>query len=218
MNCTWSAGRDAPGDTQYFLYWQNSGEEEEKQCELYVKDENGRHIGCEFQNVTVKDDTITYFIVNGSSKDSLIQFYDEYIKLYNIEKFMPPLNITANCDGNQKGCLIHWQQPKISRSGKDDCFKYEVVIKNKVRGFFLSIFNINIPLPRHICNRHLSLLHYLFQNFNSKKRYRVKVRAAGSDFCLVNTGWGEWSAPLDFGENENQFFGLVFRTYFLFTS
>ncbi|KAK0681977.1 CSF2R factor, partial [Pygoscelis papua] len=24
MNCTWRAGRDAPGDTQYFLYWKNS--------------------------------------------------------------------------------------------------------------------------------------------------------------------------------------------------
>ncbi|NWH72629.1 CSF2R factor, partial [Piaya cayana] len=24
MNCTWQAGRGAPGDAQYFLYWQNS--------------------------------------------------------------------------------------------------------------------------------------------------------------------------------------------------
>lgn len=24
MNCTWQAGRNAPGDTQYFLYWKNS--------------------------------------------------------------------------------------------------------------------------------------------------------------------------------------------------
>ncbi|NWU77287.1 CSF2R factor, partial [Onychorhynchus coronatus] len=24
MNCTWQAGRGAPADTQYFLYWQNS--------------------------------------------------------------------------------------------------------------------------------------------------------------------------------------------------
>ncbi|NXK89076.1 CSF2R factor, partial [Formicarius rufipectus] len=24
MNCTWQAGKDAPADTQYFLYWQNS--------------------------------------------------------------------------------------------------------------------------------------------------------------------------------------------------
>ncbi|NWX98888.1 CSF2R factor, partial [Nothoprocta ornata] len=131
MNCTWCVGRDAPGDTQYFLYWQKSREEEEKQCEFYIKDENGRHIGCHFQNVIMSNDTITYFIVNGSSKDSLIRFYDEYISLYKIEKFMPPLNVTANCDGKQKGCLIQWQQPKRSRVGKDYCFQYEVNIKYK---------------------------------------------------------------------------------------
>ncbi|KAM8821121.1 granulocyte-macrophage colony-stimulating factor receptor subunit alpha-like [Eudromia elegans] len=84
MNCTWSVGRDAPGDTQYFLYWENSREEEENQCELYVKDKNGRHIGCQFQNVTITDNKITYFIVNGSSKVSPIRFYDEYISLYKI--------------------------------------------------------------------------------------------------------------------------------------
>ncbi|NXK57280.1 CSF2R factor, partial [Chauna torquata] len=83
MNCTWQAGRDAPGDAQYFLYWQNSRDDDETECELYIKDENDRHTGCRFQNVMIKDKT-SYFLVNGSSKDSLIQFYDEYIKLYKI--------------------------------------------------------------------------------------------------------------------------------------
>ncbi|NXE54799.1 CSF2R factor, partial [Casuarius casuarius] len=190
MNCTWHEGRDAPGDTQYFLYWQNSREEEEKECELYVKDENGRHMGCHFQNVTIKD-TVTYFVVNGSSKDSLIQFYDEYIDLYTIEKLPPPLNVTANCGGIQKDCIIQWQRPQISHSSKDRCFIYEVDIKHKER-------NKN----------------YTFQNFHKKKRYLLKIRAAGNG-CLVNTAWGEWSAPVKFGKNENQFFGLVFPTYFL---
>ncbi|NXQ92684.1 CSF2R factor, partial [Nyctibius grandis] len=83
MNCTWQAGRDAPGDTQYFLYWQNSRDDEETECELYIKDENGRNTGCRFQNVKIKTGK-AYFLVNGSSKDSLIQFYDEYIQLYRI--------------------------------------------------------------------------------------------------------------------------------------
>ncbi|NXA36071.1 CSF2R factor, partial [Eudromia elegans] len=131
MNCTWSVGRDAPGDTQYFLYWENSREEEENQCELYVKDKNGRHIGCQFQNVTITDNKITYFIVNGSSKVSPIRFYDEYISLYKIGKFMPPLNITANCDRYQTGCLIQWQKPETSRALDDDCFQYEVIIQYK---------------------------------------------------------------------------------------
>ncbi|NWX25053.1 CSF2R factor, partial [Aegotheles bennettii] len=83
MNCTWKAGRDAPGDTQYFLYWQNLRYDDAVECELYIKDENGRNTGCRFQNVKIEKQT-SYFLVNGTSKDSLIQFYDEYIELYKI--------------------------------------------------------------------------------------------------------------------------------------
>mgnify|MGYP001852215758 CR=1 FL=1 len=51
------------------------------ECELYIKDENGRHVGCTFKNVKIEK---SYFLVNGSSKNSLIQFYDTYIQLYKI--------------------------------------------------------------------------------------------------------------------------------------
>ncbi|NWI71388.1 CSF2R factor, partial [Todus mexicanus] len=78
MNCTWQAGRNAPGDTQYFLYWQHLRSNNAMECELYIKDENGKNVGCRFQNVSIGNEK-AYFLVNGSSKDSLIQFYDEYI-------------------------------------------------------------------------------------------------------------------------------------------
>uniref|UniRef100_G1NPG9 Uncharacterized protein n=1 Tax=Meleagris gallopavo TaxID=9103 RepID=G1NPG9_MELGA len=81
MNCTWQAGRNAPGDTQYFLYWQNSRDDDVMECELYIEDENGRHVGCRFKNVKIEK---SYFLVNGSSKNSLIQFYDTDIDLYTI--------------------------------------------------------------------------------------------------------------------------------------
>lgn len=55
------------------------------ECELYMKDENRRNMGCVFQNVSMGTEK-AYFLVNGSSKDSLIQFYDEYIDLYEIGK------------------------------------------------------------------------------------------------------------------------------------
>ncbi|NXI60872.1 CSF2R factor, partial [Chloroceryle aenea] len=74
MNCTWQAGRGAPGDTQYFLYWKNLIDKDAVECELYIKDENGRNTGCRFQNVIIGNEE-SYFLVNGSSKDSPIQFY-----------------------------------------------------------------------------------------------------------------------------------------------
>ncbi|KFP89452.1 Granulocyte-macrophage colony-stimulating factor receptor subunit alpha, partial [Apaloderma vittatum] len=130
MNCTWQAGKNAPGDTQYFLYWQNSRDDKEMECELYFKDENGRNIGCRFQNVTINSEK-AYFLVNGSSKDSLIQFHDEYIQLYKIEILTPPLNVTANCAGDSAGCVITWQPPLTSHVENIRCFQYEISIQNK---------------------------------------------------------------------------------------
>ncbi|NXJ15099.1 CSF2R factor, partial [Odontophorus gujanensis] len=128
MNCTWQAGRNVPRDTQYFLYWQNSEGDDTMECELYIRDEDGRHMGCRFKNVKIEK---AYFLVNGSSKNSLIQFYDEYIELYTIEKLTPPSNVTVNCDKTLDSCIIQWQRPQINHSNKDKCFKYEVQIASK---------------------------------------------------------------------------------------
>lgn len=56
---------------------------------------------------------------------------------------MPPSNITVNCDEIKSDCIIKWQPPQISHSNKDKCFKYEIIIKYKVRGISSSLFNIN---------------------------------------------------------------------------
>ncbi|NXT27412.1 CSF2R factor, partial [Syrrhaptes paradoxus] len=199
MNCTWQAGRDAPRDTQYFLYWQNSRDDNMTECEFYVKDENGRNTGCRFQNVRIEAEK-AYFLVNGSSRGSLIQFYDEYIQLYKIEKLMPPLNITVNCDEIKNDCIIQWQRPQISHSNKDKCFKYEINIKYKVRGISSPTFNINTYEGG---NSHT------FQRHNTRKKYLLKMRTAGSA-CLVSPAWGEWSTPAVFGKKENPCLGLLF--------
>ncbi|NXF53071.1 CSF2R factor, partial [Oceanites oceanicus] len=130
MNCTWQAGRDAPGDTQYFLYWQNSRYDDAMECEHYIKDENGRNTGCRFQNVKIESEK-AYFLVNGSSKDSRIQFYDEYIQLYKTEILTPPLNVTANCTRDPAGCIITWQPPLTNHVESVKCFQYEISIQNK---------------------------------------------------------------------------------------
>ncbi|XP_054128294.1 granulocyte-macrophage colony-stimulating factor receptor subunit alpha-like [Melozone crissalis] len=196
MNCTWQAGRDAPADTQYFLYWQQSRDEEEMECELYIKDENFRNVGCIFQNVSIGIEK-AYFLVNGSSNNSLIQFYDEYIDLYKIEKLMPPSNITVTCDEIKNDCIIQWQRPQISHSSKDMCFKYEINIKYKDNPKGKSIYtsiqeggNSNI-----------------FLRSNTRKKYVLKMRAAGS-VCFVSPAWGEWSAPVDFGNEEIMSFSV----------
>ncbi|NWR66832.1 CSF2R factor, partial [Bucorvus abyssinicus] len=191
MNCTWRAGQDAPEDTQYFLYWKNSIYDNAMECELYIKDEHGRNTGCRFQNVTITPEK-SYFLVNGSSKDSLIQFYDEYIQLYKIEKLMPPSNITVSCDEIKNYCIIQWQRPQISHSKPDNCFKYEINIQYKVRVISSPTLNINT---------YEGWNSFTFQRPNMRKKYLFKMRATGRA-CLVSPAWGEWSAPVEFGKSK----------------
>ncbi|XP_064293751.1 granulocyte-macrophage colony-stimulating factor receptor subunit alpha-like isoform X1 [Phalacrocorax carbo] len=190
MNCTWQAGRNAPADTQYFLYWKNLRGDNEVECELYIKDENGRNTGCRFQNVRIGDEE-AYFLVNGSSNGSVIQFYDKYIQLYKIEKLMPPSNITVNCDEIKTDCIIQWQRPQISHSNKDKCFKYDIYInyKDNAEG------KAKYTSTQEGGNSHT------FRRSNTRKRYLLKMRTAGST-CLMSSAWGEWSAPVEFGNEE----------------
>ncbi|NXC48982.1 CSF2R factor, partial [Penelope pileata] len=192
MNCTWQAGRNAPGDTQYFLYWQNSRDDDVMECELYIKDENGRHMGCRFKNVMIGNKK-AYFVVNGSSEDSLIQFYDEYIELYEVEKLMPPSNVTVNCDSTSNNCTIKWRRPQISHFNVDKCFKYEVKITSKV----------NLTVRTKLMEDFIFLpgdLKYEFKSYSVKIKYVLKIRARGKKTCFVSRNWGEWSEPVEFGK------------------
>ncbi|XP_032038068.1 LOW QUALITY PROTEIN: granulocyte-macrophage colony-stimulating factor receptor subunit alpha-like [Aythya fuligula] len=193
MNCTWQAGRNAPGDTQYFLYWKNSSDENESGCELYIEGENGMHTGCRFQNVMIEGKT-AYFLVYGISNDSQIQFYDEYITLYNIERFTPPLNVSVNCTIDPAGCTITWQKPRTSYEKPEHCFEYEINIQNKDEP------QEDKKDPPVTVNANK----YEFKNYNVKKKYILKIRARGRN-CPVNRSWGEWSEPIEFGEEKDYF-------------
>ncbi|XP_009928201.1 granulocyte-macrophage colony-stimulating factor receptor subunit alpha [Haliaeetus albicilla] len=200
MNCTWQPGRDAPGDTQYFLYWQNSRNtyDDAMECELYIKDENGRNTGCMFQNVRIEPEK-AYFLVSGSSKDALIQLYDEYIQLYKIEILTPPLNVTVNCTRDSVGCIITWQPPLTSHMKDTDCFQYQISIRNK---------DDPKEAKKDDHSEEVRIDSYEFQNYNEKKKYILKIRARGK-YCSVSSNWGEWSEPIEFGQGKDYFIFVI---------
>lgn len=165
------------------------------ECELYIKDENCRNTGCIFQNVSIGTEK-AYFLVNGSSKDSLIQFYDEYIDLYKIEILTAPLNVTAHCTRDSAGCIITWHPPLTSHVEKAKCFQYEISIQNK-----------DEPKEEKRLS-HVRNDRYEFQNYNEKKRYILKIRAGGAN-CLVSSNWGEWSEPIEFGQGNDYFIFVI---------
>ncbi|XP_065267196.1 granulocyte-macrophage colony-stimulating factor receptor subunit alpha-like isoform X2 [Emys orbicularis] len=195
MNCTWTAGRNAPEDTRYFLFFQYSKEEDEQECPHYIRDALGRPIACSFQDVTDIKERV-YFLVNGSSNESEIQFYDVYITLYEIEKLTPPLNITVNCSEDQGVCIVRWKQPQLShvKSDADQCFEYQIDIRNKKTNANPKESSSELPTIKRTS--------YTFQNYNVKKKYTLQIRAKGGA-CRISQNWGEWSEPIEFGNPDD---------------
>ncbi|KAK2491961.1 hypothetical protein MC885_006306 [Smutsia gigantea] len=84
MNCTWAKGRAAPDDVQYFLYIRDSRRKIERECPHYVKDLR-IHVGCHLKDLsglTFRN----YFLVNGTSQRTGIQFFDSILSLKAIEQ------------------------------------------------------------------------------------------------------------------------------------
>ncbi|XP_066427660.1 granulocyte-macrophage colony-stimulating factor receptor subunit alpha-like [Molothrus aeneus] len=194
MNCTWHVGRTATEDTQYFLYWGPLKNENVTECQNYIKDTCGRHIGCRFQNVTIKNN-IPYFLVNGSRSGQSIQSFEKRLMLYEIEKLTPPLNVTVNCTEASRRCSIWWQPPRTSHVENMSCFKYEIVIENKA----------DAEKNTKTASKITAIIEndsYLYESFSSEKRYSVKIRATDAGFCRVSSNWGEWSTPVEFGTQQ----------------
>ncbi|XP_014377103.2 granulocyte-macrophage colony-stimulating factor receptor subunit alpha-like [Alligator sinensis] len=188
MNCTWNAGRNAPKDTQYFLYQQFSKSKDEIECQHYIKDAHGRHTGCIFQQVDKHSEV--YFLVNGSSTESEIQFYDEYVEPYKTEILPPPLNITVKCVEDPPRCIVQWKEPFKHNS----CLEYEINIQSKGNEVDPNKGSKDPPI---IVDQET----YTFENFNVKKKYLLQIRAH-SNACLLSEKWGEWSKPVEFGSEE----------------
>ncbi|XP_048715559.2 LOW QUALITY PROTEIN: granulocyte-macrophage colony-stimulating factor receptor subunit alpha [Caretta caretta] len=191
MNCTWKAGRNAPEDTKYFLFLKYP-KEDEQECPHYIRDALGRHIACSFQDVKDIKEKV-YFLVYGSSNELEIQFYDEYIDLYKIEKLTPPSNITVNCSEEQLQCTVQWKQPHLSHleGNTAECFEYQIEIRN----------NAN-PEESSTESHTVTRRSYTFQNYNGKKKYNLQIRAKG-DTCRISENWGEWSEPIEFGNPDD---------------
>ncbi|XP_011856017.1 PREDICTED: granulocyte-macrophage colony-stimulating factor receptor subunit alpha, partial [Mandrillus leucophaeus] len=105
MNCTWARGPTAPRDVQYFLYIQNSKRRREIQCPYYIED-SGTHVGCHLGNLSGLTSR-NYFLVNGTSQEIGIQFFDSLLDTKKIVPYSQPL---------QSPTYDPWRNPTVSYS------------------------------------------------------------------------------------------------------
>ncbi|XP_058391338.1 granulocyte-macrophage colony-stimulating factor receptor subunit alpha isoform X1 [Diceros bicornis minor] len=186
MNCTWAKGQAAPDDVQYFLYIQDSKRRGERECPHYVKD-SGTHVGCHLKDLSGLS-TYTYFLVNGTSQGTGIQFFDSILSLKKIERYSPPSNITVHCNGSH--CLIRWGKPRSRRPASDRDFQYQLDIQ-RPSGTRHSEYQ-PIEVPGDSENK------YNFPSPEPRAKHTVKIRTADAR----DPQWSAWSQPVEFGSEE----------------
>ncbi|KAB1252772.1 Granulocyte-macrophage colony-stimulating factor receptor subunit alpha [Camelus dromedarius] len=176
MNCTWAKGHAAPDDVQYFLYIRNSTRKGERECPHYLTDA-GTNVGCHLQDLSGLT-SYNYFLVNGTSRETGIQFFDSILLLKEIERYSPPHNITVNC--NESHCLVRWEKPRTRKNWSNREFQYQLDIWRQivVSGDSENRYNFPSPEPRGT--------------------QMVKIRTADAR----RAHWGDWSQPVQFGSEE----------------
>ncbi|XP_063491225.1 granulocyte-macrophage colony-stimulating factor receptor subunit alpha-like isoform X2 [Symphalangus syndactylus] len=186
MNCSWARGPTAPRDVQYFLYIQNLKRKREIRCPYYIQDA-GTHVGCHLDNLSGLTSR-NYFLVNGTSREIGIQFFDSLLDTKKIERFNPPGNVTVRC--NTTHCLIRWKQPRTYQKLSYLDFQYQLAVhrKNAQPGTENLLINVSGDLE----NR------YNFPSSEPRVKHSVKIRAA--DVRILN--WSSWSEATEFGSDD----------------
>uniref|UniRef100_A0A8C0W6H8 Fibronectin type-III domain-containing protein n=2 Tax=Castor canadensis TaxID=51338 RepID=A0A8C0W6H8_CASCN len=185
LRCTWLAGKDAPEDTQYFLYYRYGSQTEE--CQAYSKDALNRNTACWFPRTFIKSKGHEWLVVhiNGSSKHAAIQPYDQLFVPYTIDQANPPMNVTAELEGTR--LYIHWEKPVSPFPTQ--CFDYEVKIYNAMNGYF--------QVEKVSTNKFISTI-------DDVSNYSIQVKAAVNFGCRENGLWSEWSQPIYVGKDEQK--------------
>ncbi|ELK09013.1 Interleukin-3 receptor subunit alpha [Pteropus alecto] len=109
------------------------GHDDEVECPHYLVDSKGTRVGCHFDKLAEPKRTDNYFfLVNGTSKQTAIQFVDfTPFKAVQMEKYNPPANITIRYNGSCH--LIRWDNPETRFEMPSHMLCYELDIQRQAR-------------------------------------------------------------------------------------
>ncbi|KAL1790035.1 interleukin-5 receptor subunit alpha [Sigmodon hispidus] len=183
LRCTWLVGKDAPEDTQYFLYYRFGAWTEG--CHEYSRDALNRNTACWFPRTIINSKRFEQLAVhvNGSSKHAEIKPFEQLFTLHAIEQVNPPMNVTVKIE--ETSLYIQWEKP-IS-AFPFDCFNYELKIYNTKNGYF--------QMEKLATNKFISKI-------DDVSTYSIQVRAVVSSPCRVSGSWGQWSQPIYVGKEK----------------
>ncbi|XP_050005375.1 interleukin-5 receptor subunit alpha [Alexandromys fortis] len=183
LRCTWLVGKDAPEDTQYFLYYRFGVWTEE--CQEYSRDTLNRNTGCWFPRTFINSKGFEQLAVhvNGSSKHAAIKPFDQLFAPHSIDQVNPPRNVTVELE--ETSLYIQWEKPVSAFPVH--CFNYELKIHNTKNGYF--------QMEKLATNKFISKI-------DDVSTYSIQVRAVVSSSCRESGSWGEWSQPIYVGKEK----------------
>ncbi|XP_016003743.2 granulocyte-macrophage colony-stimulating factor receptor subunit alpha-like [Rousettus aegyptiacus] len=130
MNCSWEPGPAAPADVRYRLFTWTDPREDEVECPYYVVDADGVRVGCHFDKLAPPNQTDYFFLVNGTSEQTAVQFVDfKPLQAMRMEKYGPPANITIQYNGSCH--LIQWDNPETRFEIASHMLCYELEIQSE---------------------------------------------------------------------------------------
>ncbi|XP_044512759.1 interleukin-5 receptor subunit alpha [Gracilinanus agilis] len=181
--CTWFVGKNAPEDTQYFLFYRF--DRHTKECQEYRKDLWKRNIACWFPETAIdrKGRGQLAVHVNGSSKQIAIKPLDQLFELHAIDQVNPPVNVSAKMEGNR--LFIQWEKPVSNFPRK--CFDYEVNIYNIRKDYLWT---------QKIQENSFSLI------VDPTCKYSLQIRATVHSNCRKSGLWSEWSQSIYVGKHQ----------------
>ncbi|KAM3934293.1 granulocyte-macrophage colony-stimulating factor receptor subunit alpha-like [Leptodactylus fuscus] len=183
LNCSWSVGKEAPEDIQYFFALR---QKESLKCQDYRTDSFGRHVGCVMKkpNITLK--LKAYLEVTGLSNETSIQFLDDIYDPIQHAILDPPRNITLMYNSDE--LEIKWEKPETLEVPGGSCFTYKINIKDKKE----------IDIVRSEKNV------YKITEFHQNEKIIVTMRVKWDNLCSYLEDWSDWSEPHVIGNDSTQ--------------
>ncbi|XP_053576905.1 interleukin-5 receptor subunit alpha isoform X2 [Bombina bombina] len=177
LSCNWTAGKRAPPDTQYFMYYRY--EEWTKACKEYVTEVGTlRHISCRVPSsyIDLQEGEKFIVLINGSSKNLEIQSLEQMFSPEEIEIINPPHNLSVmELEGKQ---ILCWEKPLSPLP--DDCFQYEVKIQDLRSGNERTMRVWDTKWENGLLQE-------------SWSQMSLEVRSVGTNKCRKNELFSAWS-------------------------
>ncbi|OCT83298.1 interleukin-5 receptor subunit alpha [Xenopus laevis] len=124
LTCSWTAGINAPADTQYYLYYRYKNTTEK----CYKNSQGEISTGCQFpfEEISKNKHSGRFLVhVNGSSKSLKIQSLQHVYMAEHLEIINPPRNMSLS--EREDIQILSWDKPYALCP---DCLEYEVIIWN----------------------------------------------------------------------------------------